>query len=447
MLHTRQRRIIIPHGGTTGGRMSNERIVAAERAAQSCAGIGADVRPRPIRSGAVIGAGVMGGGIAMCFANAGLPVTLIDNAADGLERGLARVRANYETSVKRGSLTQDEMQARLARIQGVVGIEAAKDADVVIEAVFEDMEVKSDIFRALDRIARPGAILATNTSYLDVDALAAVTTRAQDVLGLHFFSPANVMRLVEVVRAKHTAPDALLTGFELGKTLGKLPIVSGVCFGFIANRMLAQRSLAADRLLLDGAAPRQVDDAITAFGFRMGHFAMLDMAGLEIGYRARKITGYQAPVADALAAQGHYGQKTGRGFYRYAPGARKGEDDADTQALIVAMAQDRGLARRAFGDDEIIARLFYAVVNEGAKILDEEIAARASDVDLVWINGFGWPAATGGPMAWADSVGLATIVAALERDAAAMNDPALAPAPLLRRLAEGGGALADWTRP
>lgn len=425
--------------------MSTDRIAAAERAAAQLPGVGAQVNPRPIRRGAVIGAGVMGGGIAMCFANAGLPVTLIDNAPDGLDRGLARVRANYETSVKRGSLTQAEMEARLARIAGVVGIEAAKDADVVIEAVFEDMEVKSDIFRALDRIAKSGAILATNTSYLDVDALAAVTSRPQDVLGLHFFSPANVMRLVEVVRAKKTAPDALLTGFELGKSLGKLPIVSGVCFGFIANRMLAQRSLAADRLLLDGASPRQVDDAITAFGFRMGHFAMLDMAGLEIGYRARKITGYEAPVADALAGQGHYGQKTGRGFYRYAPGARKGEDDADTAALIAAMAKERGLTRRAFSDDEIVARLFYPLINEGAKILDEGVAARASDVDLVWINGFGWPAATGGPMAWADAVGLKTIVAALERDAAAMNDPALRPAALLRKLAEGGGSLADWT--
>lgn len=426
--------------------MTEDRLAAAERATTRLEGVGPDVAARPIRRTAVVGAGVMGGGIAMCFANAGIPVTLIDATHEGLERGMARLRANYDASVIRGSLGQADMEARLARIDAVVGIEAAKDSDLVIEAVFEDMAVKSEIFRALDRLAKPGAILATNTSYLDVDALAAGTTRPQDVLGLHFFSPANVMRLVEVVRGKRTAPDVLLTGVEIAKRLGKLPIVAGVCFGFVANRMLAQRTLAADRLLLDGATPRQVDDAIVAFGFRMGHFAMLDMAGLEIGFHARKITGYQAPVADALAAQGHYGQKTGRGFYRYAPGARKGEDDADTQALIETMATARGLTPRAFDDDEILARLFFPVINEGAKILDEGVAARGGDVDLVWINGFGWPASTGGPLAWADRIGLPKIVAALERDATAMADPSLVPAALLRALAERGENLADWSR-
>jgi len=425
--------------------MSEDRIAIAERAAGIVDGLPADAQARPVARGAVIGAGVMGGGIAMCFANAGIPVTLIDIAREGLDRGLAKVRATYAASVQRGSLAETEMETRLARITGAVGLEAAKDADVVIEAAFEDMGVKTGIFHALDAVAKPGAVLATNTSYLDVDAIAAATTRPGDVLGLHFFSPANVMRLVEVVRAEKTAPDALLTGVELGRRLGKLPVVVGVCFGFVANRMLAQRSLAADRLLLDGATPRQVDDAITGFGFRMGHFAMLDLAGLEIGYRARKITGYQAPVADALAALGRYGQKTGSGFYRYAPGARTGEDAPDTQALIAEMARERGLKPRAFDDDAILARLFYPIVNEGAKILDEGVAARASDVDLIWINGFGWPKATGGPLAWADHIGLSRIVAALERDAAAMDDPSLAPAPLLRRLAASGGALANWS--
>jgi 3-hydroxyacyl-CoA dehydrogenase len=399
---------------------------------------------RPVARAAVIGAGVMGGGIAMCFANAGLPVVLIDVSQEGLDRGMARLRGVYETSVARGSLEPAQMQARLALIEGAVGIEAARDADVVIEAVFEDMEVKTDIFRALDRVVRPGAILATNTSYLDVDAIAAATSRPQDVIGLHFFSPANVMRLVEVVRAGKTAPDALATGVALARRLGKLPVVVGVCFGFAANRMLAQRSLAADRLLLSGATPRQVDEAITRFGFRMGHFAMLDMAGLEIGFRARKITGYQAPVADALAAQGHYGQKTGRGFYRYAPGARQGQDDPETLALVLAMAREQGLAPRAFDDAEILARLFYPVINEGAKILDEGVAESGADVDLVWLNGFGWPATTGGPMAWADSVGLPAIVTALERQAREHADRSLAPAALLRRLADGGGSLAAY---
>lgn len=415
----------------------------AERAAARVPGIGKEVRPRPIGRAAVIGAGTMGGGIAMCFAQAGIPVTLIEVKAEALETGLARIKSNYETSVKRGSLAPEAMAAQLALISGGVGLEAAGEADVVVEAAFEDMAVKRDIFGTLDRVAKPGAILATNTSYLDVDAIAAATSRPQDVVGLHFFSPANVMRLLEVVRAGATAPDVLMTGLELGRRLGKVPVVVGVCYGFVGNRMMAKRSQAAERLLLAGALPHEVDDAFTDFGFRMGPFAVLDLAGLDIGWRARKVTGVKAPVVDALCERGHFGQKTGRGVYLYPAGARKGERDPETEALILALSAERGITRRAFTADDIMARLLYPMVNEGARILEEGIAARAGDIDLVWINGYGWPPFTGGPMHWAEGVGLPKIVAALETFAVETGDESLRPAPLLRMLAERGGSFAD----
>ncbi|WP_238121477.1 MULTISPECIES: 3-hydroxyacyl-CoA dehydrogenase NAD-binding domain-containing protein [unclassified Xanthobacter] len=420
-------------------------IFFAEREAARIPGIGKEVKARPIAKAAVIGAGTMGGGIAMCFAQAGIPVTLIEVKPEALEVGMARIRANYETSVKRGSLTAEAMAERLSRILPAVGLEAAADADIVVEAVFEDMGVKAEIFGALDRLTKPGTILATNTSYLDVDAIAATTGRPQDVVGLHFFSPANVMRLLEVVRGAQTAPDVLVTAMGLGRTLGKLPVVVGVCYGFVGNRMLAKRTEAAERLLLAGALPHEVDAAVTDFGFRMGPFAMADLAGLDIGWRARKAAGdkaVNAPVADALAEQGRFGQKTGRGFYLYPDGARAGARDPETEALIGALAAARGIARRSFTPDEILARLFYPMVNEGAKILEEGIAARSGDIDIIWVNGYNWPAFTGGPMQWAEEVGLATIVAGLERFAAETGDASLAPCALLRQLAAGAGSFA-----
>ena len=308
----------------------------------------------------------------------------------------------------------------------------------MVEAAFEDMGVKAEIFGALDRIAKPGAILATNTSYLDVNAIAETTKRPQDVVGLHFFSPANVMRLLEIVRGAKTAPDVLVTSLDLARKIGKLPVVVGVCYGFVGNRMLAKRTQAAERLLLAGAMPHEVDDAVTDFGFRMGPFAMSDLAGLDIGWRARKATGAKAPVADALAEQGFFGQKTGRGFYRYPEGARKGERDPDTEALITRLSDERGITRRSFSREEIIARLMYPMVNEGAKILEEGIASRSSDVDVVWVNGYNWPNFTGGPMHWAEGVGLSKIVEALDVLAAETGDDSLKPAALLRRLAQGG---------
>jgi 3-hydroxyacyl-CoA dehydrogenase len=416
----------------------------AEREAARVPGLSKDTPRRPIETAAVIGAGTMGGGIAMCFANAGIPVTVIETEAGALERGLDRVKGLYAGSAKRGSITEAQRDERIGRITGAIGLENAGEADIVIEAAFEDMAVKREIFSKLDGIAKPGAILATNTSYLDVDAIAAVTGRPQDVLGLHFFSPANVMRLVEVVRASKTAPDVLATALDLAKRLNKLPVTVGVCFGFVGNRILERRSRAAERLLLEGALPHAVDAAVTGFGFRMGPFAMSDLAGLDIGWRSRKDFGGRAPVADALAEMGRFGQKTGRGFFVYSDGARTGTRDPEVEALIEKTAAEHGIARRSFTPDEIIARLMYPMVNEGARILEEGIAARPGDIDTIWINGYNWPAWRGGPMHWADTVGLKHVAEMLTRFARETSDDSQEPAPLLRKLAESGGRFADW---
>ncbi|MHC2106184.1 MULTISPECIES: 3-hydroxyacyl-CoA dehydrogenase NAD-binding domain-containing protein [unclassified Methylobacterium] len=416
----------------------------AEREAGRVPGLSKETPRRAIETAAVIGAGTMGGGISMCFANAGIPVTVIETEAGALERGLDRVKALYAGSAKRGSITEAQRDARVGRITGAIGLENAAEADIVIEAAFEDMGVKREIFSKLDGIAKPGAILASNTSYLDVDAIAAVTGRPQDVLGLHFFSPANVMRLVEVVRAGKTAPDVLATALDLAKRLNKLPVTVGVCFGFVGNRILERRSRAAERLLLEGALPHEVDAAVTAFGFRMGPFAMSDLAGLDIGWRSRKDFGGRAPVADALAEMGRFGQKTGRGFFVYADGARTGTRDPEVDALIEKTAAEHGVARRTFSPDEIVARLMYPMVNEGARILEEGIAARPGDIDTIWINGYNWPAWRGGPMHWADTVGLRTVAEALSRFAREAGDDSQEPAPLLRKLADEGGTFAAW---
>jgi len=415
----------------------------AEREAARVPGLPKDTPRRPIRTAAVIGAGTMGGGIAMCFANAGIPVTVIETEASALARGLDRVKGLYAGSAKRGSITEAQRDERIGRITGALGLENAREADIVIEAAFEDMGVKREIFSKLDSIAKPGAILATNTSYLDVNAIAAVTNRPQDVLGLHFFSPANVMRLVEVVRAEKTAPEVLATALDLGKRLNKLPVAVGVCFGFVGNRMLERRSRAGERLLLEGALPHEVDAAVTGFGFRMGPFAMGDLAGLDIGWRSRKDFGGRAPVADSLAEQGRFGQKTGRGFYLYPDGARTGTRDPEVEALIARVAAEHGVARRSFTADAIVARLMYPMVNEGARILEEGIAARPGDIDTIWINGYNWPAWRGGPMHWADTVGLKTIAEALSRFAAETGDDSQEPAPLLKKLADAGGSFAS----
>lgn len=421
-------------------------VFFSEREAGKVAQITRDTPLRPVNRVAVIGAGTMGGGIALAMVAADLPVTLIETDEASLENGLKRIWDTLNASVKRGSLPPEKAQARFALIDGRVGLEAVADADLIIEAVFEELGVKQDLFRRLDGIAKSGAILATNTSYLDVNQIAAVTARPQDVIGLHFFSPANVMRLLEVVRAEHTLPEVLATAMKLSRRINKLAVVSGVCFGFIGNRMLAQRGRAAERLLLRGASPKAVDDAITGFGFRMGHFAMADLSGLDIGYRIRRAFGGFAPVADALCDLNRMGQKTGRGFYQYPDGARQGVHDPEVDALITSQSQKMGLERRDFSQDEIIEHLFYPMVNEGAKILEEGIAARPGDIDMVWINGYGWPAWKGGPMFWADQVGLKTIIESLERQAEAFAEPALKPSRLLRTLAESDLSFAGFGR-
>ncbi len=418
-------------------------VFFAEREALKIPGVGKDVKPREIKTAAVIGAGTMGGGIAMALANSGTPVTVIETSDEALNRGLALVRKNYETSVKRGSLKVEVMEKRFALIKGAAALDAARDADLVIEAVFEDMAVKTEIFTALDNIAKSGALLATNTSYLNVNEIAAVTKRPGDVVGMHFFSPANVMRLLEVVRGAKTLPESLATALAVGRKLGKTPVVVGVCRGFVGNRMLARRQEAAERLLLDGALPFEVDKALTDFGFPMGPLAMSDLAGLDISWRNRKALGTRAEIADTLCEMGRFGQKTGKGYYRYEPGSRTPIPDPDVDAAIIATSQRLGRTRRKFTSAEIVERLIFPMINEGARILEEGIAARASDIDVIWVRGYGFPIWRGGPMFYADSLGLAKIRERLMVFAQASGDETLKPAPLLEKLAAAGKGFAS----
>ena len=406
-------------------------IFFAEREALKIPGLGKDVKPREIKSAAVIGAGTMGGGISMALANAGIPVTIIETGVEALKRGLDTISKNYATSVKRGSLKQEEMDKRFARLQGETSLEAAKDADLVIEAVFEEMGVKEQVFGALDKIAKPGAVLATNTSYLDVNKIAAITKRPADVLGMHFFSPANVMRLLEIVRGEKTSPEVLSTAIAVGKKLGKVPVVVGVSRGFVGNRMLARRQQAAERVLLDGALPHEVDAAMTGFGFPMGPLAMGDLAGLDISWRNRKALGTRAEIADTLCEMGRFGQKTGKGFYRYEAGSRTPIPDPEVDEIVVAVSKKLGRTRKKLSAQEIVERLVFPMINEGARILDEGIAARASDIDVIWVYGYGFPVYRGGPMFYADQIGLAEVRDKLKIFAQEAGDPTLEPAPLL----------------
>jgi len=418
-------------------------IFFAEREALKIFGVGKDVKPREIKSAAVIGAGTMGGGIAMALASSGIPVTVIETGENALVRGLGAVRKNFEMSVKRGSLTPEAVEKRLGLVKGATSLDAAKDADLVIEAVFEDMAVKEQVFGTLDRIAKPGAVLATNTSYLDVDKIAAITSRPTDVVGMHFFSPANVMRLLEIVRGEKTSPEVLATALAVGRKLGKTPVVVGVCRGFVGNRMLARRQEAAERLLLDGALPHEVDQALTDFGFPMGPLAVSDLAGLDISWRNRKALGTRAEIADTLCEMGRFGQKTGKGYYRYEPGSRTPLRDPEADAVVVAASQKLGRTRRNFMPDEIVERLIFPMINEGARILEEGIAARASDIDVIWVRGYGFPVWRGGPMFYADSVGLANIRGRLKTFAQESGDETLNPAPLIEKLAAKGKGFAS----
>ncbi len=413
-------------------------IFFAEREAAKVPDMPDATRPRPIARGAVIGAGTMGGGIAMCFANAGIPVSLVETGRDLLQKGLDRVAANYRTTVSRGGLADDEMKRRMGLITGATELEAAAGADVVVEAVFEEMAVKKRVFADLDRIAKPKALLATNTSTLDVDAIARATVRPQDVMGMHFFSPANVMRLLEIVRGAQTSFESLATAIALGRRLGKVPVTVGVCYGFVGNRMLARRSVETERLLLEGALPQEIDAAVTGFGFPMGPCAMMDLAGLDVGWRIRQGRGEHALIEDALCEAGHYGQKTGKGYFRYEAGSRTPLPDSEVEKIIFETASRLGINRRPIGEEEIVERMTLPMINEGARILDEGIAARPGDIDVIWVYGYGWPVWRGGPMYYADRLGLAHTRDRLTHYADRSGDETLRPAPLLQRLAEQG---------
>jgi 3-hydroxyacyl-CoA dehydrogenase len=417
-------------------------IFFAEREAAKVPEV-AGVKARNIEKAAVIGAGTMGGGIAMCFANAGIPVTVVEASDEALAHGLDTVTRNYRNTAARGGLRADEMAARIGRIAGTTDLAAVADADIVIEAVFEDMGVKQEVFGRLDRIVKGGAVIASNTSYLDIDALARSTSRPQAVLGMHFFSPANVMRLLEVVRGAVTSPETLATAIAVGRKLGKVPAVVGVCDGFVGNRMLRLRSIEAERLLLEGALPQDVDGALTDFGFPMGPFAMADLAGLDVGWRMRKAQGLAAPIADQLCERGRYGQKTGRGFYLYENGSRTPKPDPDVEHLIVDTAAQHDMARSALGKDEVVERLLFPMINEGARILREGIAQRPGDIDVIWVYGYGFPIYRGGPMHYADRVGLAHIRDKLASFARTTGDERHHPAPLLTELAAAGQGFAS----
>ncbi|WP_051101890.1 3-hydroxyacyl-CoA dehydrogenase NAD-binding domain-containing protein [Solimonas variicoloris] len=425
-------------------------VFFAERAAGVVPGIDAATPELPIARAAVIGAGTMGAGIAVCLADAGLPVRLLDGSPQALARGLKTIESVYRGALAKGRIDEATLQRRLAQIQPTERYEDLADADLVVEAVFESMDVKRRVFAELDRVCRQDAILATNTSTLDVDVLAASTINPLRVLGLHFFSPANVMRLLEIVRGAATAPAVLKTALKLSKRLGKLGIVSGVCYGFIGNRMVDGYLREAGALLLEGATPEAVDRALTDFGLAMGPFAMQDLAGLDVGWRVRQeyppAPGLEASyvIADRLYALGRYGQKSGAGYYRYGEDRRRPQPDAEVEALIAEEAQRLGIARRALSADEIVERLVLPLINEGARILEEGIALRSSDIDLVWINGYGFPAWRGGPMLHADRLGLPQVVERLDHYAGRFG-PQWTPAPLLRALAAAGRRLDSYT--
>jgi 3-hydroxyacyl-CoA dehydrogenase len=416
----------------------------AERAASKIPDVPEDTPKREIKSAAVIGAGTMGAGIAMNFANAGIPVKILEMKQEALDKGLATLRKNYENTMKKGKLTQEKFDQRVGLITGTLSYEEIGQCDIVVEAVFEDMGVKEAVFKKLDEVMKPGAILASNTSTLDVDKIASFTKRPQDVIGLHFFSPANVMRLLEIVRGAKTGKDVLATSMALSKKIKKTGVVSGVCDGFIGNRMIEQYSRQAGFLLEEGCTPEQVDKAVEKFGFAMGPFRMGDLAGNDIGWYIRKRRYVEKPevtyskTADLLCEMGRFGQKTSAGWYDYKPGDRKAYPSQMVNDMIVKHSADLGIERRKVSDEEIVERLVYALVNEGARILEEGIAMRASDIDMVYLTGYGFPVFRGGPMFYADTVGLPNVVMAMQKYARGSHAEAWTPAPLLKRLADEG---------
>ena len=417
-------------------------IFFAERAANKIPGLTKDLSLIEVNKGSIVGAGTMGGGIAMCFANAGIPVRVHDNDADNLARGIKVIASNYARTVSRGRLSQAAMDERMTLIIPTVNFDDLGDGDVVIEAVYENLDLKKEIFKRLDSIMKPGSLLATNTSGLDVDAIAAVTSRPADVCGMHFFSPANVMRLLEVIRGEKSTPVTLASAMALGKRLGKVSVVAGNCPGFIGNRMIGGYGRQANLMILEGALPSRIDEVIYNFGLAMGPFAMVDMVGLDLGWRARKMVGGSndiiTRVPDGLCELGRYGQKNGKGFYRYEPGDRTPLPDPEADEIIRKVAEELGRPQKSFSDDEILKRCIYPLVNIGAILLDEGHALRAGDIDTVYVNGYGFPAHVGGPMWYADTQGLDNVLADIERFYEESGDDVWKPSNLLSKLVSEG---------
>jgi len=427
-------------------------VFFAERETRRVPGL-EGVAARPVKRAAIVGAGTMGGGIAICFANAGIPVTLLDATREALDRGLKVVDATYQSQVERGRLAPDAKAARMALISGSLDYADARDADLWIEAVFEDMALKRRVFADIERAARPGAVLATNTSTLDIDAIASTVQRRADVIGLHFFSPANVMPLLEVVRTKDTAPDVIRTAMELSRPLRKTPVLASVCYGFIGNRMMEGYAREAERIVLEGATPRQVDTALENWGMAMGILAVFDMAGIAVGVNVHRANADKFPPdpayyqADfALHEAGREGQKNGKGYYRYE--GRKRLDDPLAVEILRARARALGVPQREHTEQEIVERCLFPMVNEGLRILEEGVALRASDIDVVWCAGYGFPRWRGGPMFFGDTVGAKTVLEGMRKYAAQQGEPFgpvhWAPSKLLERLAAEGGKIADW---
>jgi len=415
----------------------------AERQARKIPDVPRDTAQRKIAAAAVIGAGTMGGGIAMNFASAGLPTVIVETSQAALDHGMATIRSNYERTASKGRISSADVEARMALLTPSLDLADVAGADIVIEAVFENMEVKKELFAKLDAVAKPGAILATNTSTLDVNEIAAATARPADVIGLHFFSPANVMRLLEVVRGEATATDVIATCMDLARRIGKVPVLAGVCHGFIGNRMLHAYFDQAYALLYEGCLPRQVDKAIQDFGLKMGPFAMADLAGLDVSWRIRKETGQTQPIADRLCEMGRFGQKTEAGFYRYSEYSRAPMPDPEVTAIVEEEGLKRHETRRAIGPEEIVNRCMLALVNEGAKILEEGIALRASDIDVIYVHGYSFPVHRGGPMCWAELIGLDKVLETIKGFHAAGYGDVWQPAPLIEKLVAAGQGFAD----
>jgi 3-hydroxyacyl-CoA dehydrogenase len=426
-------------------------IFFGERELRRIPGLPSDTRPRNVAKVGVIGAGTMGGGISMCFANAGIPVTIVDSAQANLDRGLATIRKNYERSVTRGRLKPEQAEQRMALITPTLDYAALGDADMIIEAVFESMALKKEIFAKLDSVAKPGAILGTNTSTLDIDEIAAVTHRPQDVIGLHFFSPANVMQLLEIVQCAKTAPEVVITALDIARTIRKVGVVAKVCYGFIGNRMMDPYGREAERCLLEGATPTEVDSALEDFGMAMGILAVYDMAGVDIGHLTRIERAHLLPddpsfyrPSALLVERGWLGQKSGRGYYRYDNPERRRTPDPEVIAMIREEADRLGVPQRRPSAQEIRERCLYAMINEGARILEEGVACRASDIDIVYTSGYGFPRYRGGPMFYADTIGLKNIHNKLLEFSATLDPQYWQPAPLLERLALAGSTFAQW---